>query len=208
MKLSRIVLVGMVLVMSAAVAKADGVADPSIHVVKTPGGDPACPPDPSDPGFPYTCIDPDTNSYLNPVVIDASALVSGSINVSDNFVNSGGASGTTELTTLFLAILYPLGPPPQIFTCSSTIFLNSTMMCPTVGIPNPVCPPLANPSFTCNTPQGEGYLEYYLADGMIDPGEEITATVYEPEPNVLPLLALGLFGVVGLGLRRKRSSAY
>jgi hypothetical protein len=211
MKLSLVVLVAMVVAMSASVAKADSVADPSIHIQLPgpPGGDPLCPPDPTDPQYPYVCVDPDTNSYLNPLIVDASSLVNGYIDVNDKFVNSGGSAGTTVLTAMHLAILIPLGPPELEYSCSSTLFLNSTISCPTVNPPNPVCPPppAVGGSFTCNTPAGFGYLEYNLTMGDLQPGSLAIASVYEPEPSVLPLLSLGLFAVFGLGFRRKHSSA-
>jgi len=211
MKLSLIVLVAMVVAMSAAVAKADTLPDPSIHIVKTPGGDPPCPPDSSDPAYPYVCVDPigpNMNSGTNPLILDASSLVNGYIDLNQGFVNSGGIGSDNEgvtLTFLYVAVLYPLGPPQEEFSCSSTLFLSGLTACPSIGLPG--CPPSGD-SFTCNTPAGEGYLEYHLTMGDLLPGDEGTGSVYEPEPSVLPLLSLGLLGVVGLGLRRKRSSAY
>jgi PEP-CTERM motif-containing protein len=196
MKLSRMILVAMLVVLSSAIAKADSApGDPTIKINKTGPGDPACPPTDSS----YVCVDPDTNSYTNPFVVDATSIVNSFIDVSSNFVNSGGTSGTEDLTNFYLAILAPLGPPPEIYTCTSDIFSNSTNGCPQVAPPGNLVPPA-----------GDYYFEYFLSDPNgtgLAPGDEATVSI-TPEPSSLLLFSVGLLALLGLGFRQKRSSAY
>ena len=125
-------------------------------------------------------------------------------------MNSGGIGSVNDgdyISTLYIAVLYPLVPQQGAFVCTTDLFAT----CQPIGNPGAVFPgpPALNGTFTCDTPPGDTYLEFQLTGGDgLAPLEEATAAVYEPEPSVLPLLALGLFGVVGLGLRRKRLSAY
>ncbi len=196
MKLSRILFIAILVVAATTIAKADNTpGDPTIKINKTGPGDPPCPPVDSS----YVCVNPDTNSYTNPFIVDATSLVNSFIDVSSNFVNSGGASGTENLTNFYLAILAPLGPPPEIYTCTSNIFSNSTNGCPQVAPPSSLVPPA-----------GDYYFEYFLSDpngtGLV-PGEEGTVSI-TPEPSSLLLFSMGILALLGLGFRGKRSLAY
>jgi hypothetical protein len=200
MKLRNLVVAGMLvaaamIVVSAPVAKADGVVDP--RIILNAGGDPSCGGDGQplcyqggpistvfngvdlSQDFVYGCPD-DQECTLAP-------LTSLELDLSNVGFGAPISCQSDVFVSCLINLIDPVIGPGNVVTFTAQVLFADTVN----GLPVDVPSPCVNP-----------YTQGQICNGVITQGTVIHEVILTPEPASIALLGAGLIGVFGFGRKR------